>query len=272
MSHTEACRKRMTEAIAETDEGRERAKARTKEFRAGGREVEFEEPAAKRARESDESMEAEVPDSCAGAAQEPMEDDAEDRMEKQKRASGWEDLAERTKRPRKDDDDEDMLLDVACQDDFDEAGWAEEFKDGQKDAEEFNDDRSGMKLDPKKVRQARDEELVELERRVYVEADVEECVKVTGKKIQVRWVDVDNGFGVFRSRLVLKDFRPKNKIDHREGLYAATPPLEVVKFLIGSDQVQAGGGAEGHANRHQEGPSVCAHRRGAVRRLGAGSG
>ena len=29
-------------------------------------------------------MEPEVPDSCAGAAQEPMEDDAEDRMEKQK--------------------------------------------------------------------------------------------------------------------------------------------------------------------------------------------
>ena len=116
--HTEACRKRMAEAIAETDEGRERAKAagtRIREFRAGGREMEIEEPAAKRAkraRGSDESMEAEIPDSCAGAAWEPMEDDAEDRMEKQKRGSGWEDKAERTKRPRKDDDDEDMLLEV----------------------------------------------------------------------------------------------------------------------------------------------------------------
>ena len=96
-----------------------------------------------------------------------MEDDAEDRMEKQKRASGWEGPAERIQRPRKDDNDEDMLSEVACQDDFDEAGWAEE---------------CGKKLDPKKVRQAREEELVELERRVYVEADVEECVKVTGKK------------------------------------------------------------------------------------------
>ena len=156
----------MTEAIAETDEGRERAKAaeaRIKEFRAGGREV---EPAAKRARGSDESMEEEAPDSCAGAAQEPMEDLAEDRMEKQKRASSWDDPAERTKRPRKDDDDEDMLLEVACQDDFDVAGWAEECVDGQEVAEEFNDDRTGKKLDPKKVRQAREEELVELERRV----------------------------------------------------------------------------------------------------------
>ena len=234
--HTEACRKRMTEAIAETDEGRERAKAaeaRIKEFRAGGREVESEEPAAKRARGSDESMEEEVPDSCAGAAQEPMEDLAEDRMKKQKRASFWDDPAEKTKRPRKDDDDEDVLLEVACQDDFDEAGWAEECVDGQEVAEEFYDDRTGKKLDPKKVRQAREEELVELERRVYVEADVEECVRVTGKKpIQVRWVDVDKGFGVYRSRLVAKDFRPKNKIDDREGLFAATPPLEVVKFLI----------------------------------------
>ena len=45
---------------------------------------------------------------------------------------------------------------------------------------------------------------------------------MTGKKpIQVRWVDVDKGFGVYRSRLV----------GDREGLNAATPPLEVVKFL-----------------------------------------
>ena len=105
--------------------------------------MESEEPAAKRARGSDESMEAEVPDSFAGTAQEPMENDAEDWMEKQKRASGWEGPAERIKRPRKDDDDEDMLLEVACQDDFDEAGWAEEYGDGQGVAEEFNDDRSG---------------------------------------------------------------------------------------------------------------------------------
>ena len=83
------------------------------------------------------------------------------------------------------------------------------------------------------MRQAREEGLVEHERRVYVEADVEECVKVTGKKpIQVRWVDVDKGFGVYRSRFLTKDFRLKNKIDDREGFQAATPPLEVVKFLI----------------------------------------
>ena len=88
---------RTMEATAETDEGHERAKAaeaRIKEFRAGGREVESEEPAASRARRSDESMEA----GCPTVVREPMENDAEDRMEKQKRASGWEDLAERRRR------------------------------------------------------------------------------------------------------------------------------------------------------------------------------
>ena len=121
----------MTEAIGRQRERAKAAETRIKEFRVGGREVSLgSQPRSERGG-SDESMDAEVPDSCAGAAQEPMEDDAEDRMEKQKRASGWEDTAERTKRPRKDDDDEDMLLEVACQDDFDEAGWAEEFVDGQ---------------------------------------------------------------------------------------------------------------------------------------------
>ena len=136
-----------------------------------------------------------------------------------------------------DDDDEDMLLEVACQDDFDEAGWAEEYVDKQGVAEEFNDDRSGKKLDPKKVRQAREEELVELERRVYVEADVEECVFVTGKK-PIR-VEVDKGFGVYRSRLIAKDYRPKGKI---EVLYAATTQLEVVKFLIMQAATKGGQG------------------------------
>ena len=214
-----ACGKRMTEAIAETDEGRERPRRRRRGSRSSGLE------AGKWSLRSQ-------PRSERGG-----------RMSRWRRryptvvrewlTRGPDGKAERTRlRPRNDDDDEDMLLEVACQDDFDEAGWAEEYVDGQVVAEEFNDDQSGKKLDPKKVRQAREEELV-LERRVYVEADVEECVKVTGKNpIQVRWVDVDKGFGVYRSTLVAKDFRPKNKIDDREGLYAATPPLEVVKFLI----------------------------------------
>ena len=94
---------------------------------------------------------------------------------------------------------------------------------GQEVAEEFNDDRSGKKLDPKKVRQARDEELVELERPVCVEADVEECVS--------DWEEADPG-EVGGRRQGLRRLPEQARRDDREGLYAATPPLKVVKFLI----------------------------------------
>ena len=65
---------------------------------------------------------------------------------------------------------------------------------------------------------------------MYIEADIGECCAKTGRKpIGVRWVDTHKGFGVHRSRLVARDFKQK---DDREGLYAATPPLEMVKFLM----------------------------------------
>ena len=93
------------------------------------------------------------------------------------------------------DDDGDVLMELACTDDFEEhceltteseqeqknvedkVCWAEE-----SDEPEFRDDQTGRPLDTVKVRAAREEELKELERRVFVEADVEECVRVTGKK------------------------------------------------------------------------------------------
>ena len=79
---------------------------------------------------------------------------------------------------------------------------------------------------------------------MWVEADVEECWNKKGRgPIGVRWVDVDKGFGVYRSRLVAKDFKPKSKVNDQEGLFAATPPLELVKMLI----LKA---ARGSRNRH----------------------
>ena len=38
--------------------------------------------------------------------------------------------------------------------------------------------------------------------------------------------------GIYRSRLVAKDFRPKSKKGDIEGLYASMPPLELVKLVI----------------------------------------
>ena len=54
---------------------------------------------------------------------------------------------------------------------------------------------------------------------------------MTGKKpIQVRWVDVDKFFGVYRSRLVAKDFRPRSTTARDST--PRPPPPKVVKFLI----------------------------------------
>ena len=65
------------------------------------------------------------------------------------------------------------------------------------------------------------------------------------RPIGVRWVDVDKGFGVYRNRFVAKDFKPKSKVNDQEGLFAATPLLELVKMLI----LKA---ARGNKNRHAD--------------------
>jgi hypothetical protein len=88
-------------------------------------------------------------------------------------------------------------------------------------------------LDPVEVGKAREEEIQELERRVYEVVDVQEAWDKTGKApIGVRWVDVLKKEGIYRSRLVAKDFRPQSRKNDIEGLYAAMPPLELVKLLM----------------------------------------
>ena len=78
----------------------------------------------------------------------------------------------------------------------------------------------------------------------WVEADVQECWDKKGRvPIAVRWVDVDKGFGVYHSRLVAKDLISKSKVNDQEGLFAVTPPLELVKMV----NVKA---AKGSSNEH----------------------
>ena len=110
--------------------------------------------------------------------------------------------------------------------------------DGEQDfsemqGEEDPDGQAKGELDPAKVREAREEELQELETRVYVEVDEAEAWKVSGKApIGVRWVDGRKSTGEHRSRLVAQDFRPKSRVGDVEGLYAAMPPIELVKLVI----------------------------------------
>lgn len=140
---------------------------------------------------------------------------------------------------------EDMYVTSACrspEEDLDE-GWTGDIE-GAIDADqyigEFLDDKTGKPLNAKKVKEAREEEIRALESRVYEVVDVSECWEKTGRApIGVRWVDIDKGFGVYRSRLVAQDFKPKSKVNDKEGLFAAMPPLEVVKLLIAQAAVES---------------------------------
>jgi hypothetical protein len=63
-----------------------------------------------------------------------------------------------------------------------------------------------------------------------------EAYRVTGRPpISTKWVDVDKSHGMgqplVRSRWVARDFKEKGEKD-REDLFAATPPLELLRFAI----------------------------------------
>jgi hypothetical protein len=98
------------------------------------------------------------------------------------------------------------------------------------------DDLSGKELKAEDVRAARKEE-VEFMMKIGLceEATEQDCWDKTGKApVGTKWIDVlkqtENG-AIVRSRLVARDF--KNAGDrNRDDLFAATPPLEVVKAML----------------------------------------
>ena len=265
VAHSETCRKRLTEIIAQSEEGqarKEAAERRQNEYLAkilensdkkrkvAEREQEACEPAGvKRDREAEgqEGVRAKRGRDDEAREGQILKRDREEDDQEETEAPG-------KKRDLKDEsvDGEDMetgavekwdYLQVACE------GEELEFEDQAENFEgetwnEYFDSRTGEALDPDKVKAAREEEIGELERRVYVTVDVDECWAATGKRpIDVRWVDVHKGGGVHRSRLVAKDFKPKSKIGDIEGLFAATPPLELVKLLFAHAAAKRPGGA-----------------------------
>ena len=97
-------------------------------------------------------------------------------------------------------------------------------------AKRYWDDLSGKELIPKLVKKARMDDMKEVNKHnVYVKVPIEECWTNTGKQpIGTRWVDVNKGDDAnpeYRSRLVAQEI----KVDKREDLFAATPPLEAKK-------------------------------------------
>eukprot|EP00959_Pyramimonas_sp_CCMP1952_P236965 4952254-Pyramimonas_sp.AAC.1 len=90
---------------------------------------------------------------------------------------------------------------------------------------------------------------------VYAWARVEEALQATRKKpIGVRWADANNGDQNnpnYRSRLCAKELKLKDP--GKEGTFAATPPLEALRFLC--SLMMAAPGQEG-AEAQQRGVMV----------------
>ncbi len=86
---------------------------------------------------------------------------------------------------------------------------------------------------------------------MYEEVSVEECWRKTGRApTSCKWVNVNKGGEgeeqEVRCRMVARDFKPKGEKD-RDDLFAATPPLEAKKILLGmaarGEQGRGGGGS-----------------------------
>ena len=94
------------------------------------------------------------------------------------------------------------------------------------------DDLTGLSLDPKGVLAARRQELEYIsQKQVWEVVPREEARRNGWKTIKSRWIDINKGDDVaplYRSRLVGKEFADKKV----EGLFAGTPPLEALRFLV----------------------------------------
>ena len=94
------------------------------------------------------------------------------------------------------------------------------------------DDVSGKELDAKEVRKARREEMEYIEKKgVWVKMKRSEALAQGYKIVDTRWIDIDKGDEqkpIYRSRLVGKEFNTGQE----EGLFASTPPLEALRWLL----------------------------------------
>ena len=108
------------------------------------------------------------------------------------------------------------------------------------------DDVTGDMLDPRKVQDARREEIQYTESmNVWKKMTREEAKRRGWEIIATRWIDVNKGDQdnpLYRSRLVGKEFNDGGG----EGLFASTPPLEALRMLVSDAATtrQVGKGAD----------------------------
>ena len=103
------------------------------------------------------------------------------------------------------------------------------------------DDVNKVWLDPEEVKKARQEELIYIQdMEVFRLINRAEAVRQGIKIIDAKWVDTNKGDAAnpnMRSRYVGREFND-SKMD---GLFAATPPLEGLRYLLHRAATTAGG-------------------------------
>ena len=110
------------------------------------------------------------------------------------------------------------------------------------------DDVNDVELPIEKVREARKEEMGYMKNKTFKVVKKSEAYRVTGKPpISTKWVDTDKSHGVgemiVRSRWVARDFKTRGEKD-RGDLFSATPPLELIRYVISRQATNRADGRE----------------------------
>ena len=110
------------------------------------------------------------------------------------------------------------------------------------------DDVNNIPLPMHLVKEARSEEMAHMKGSIFKIVKRAEAWRVTGKApITTKWVDTDKTHGtedpLVRSRWVARDFKdPKEK--DREDLFSATPPREMMRFILSRQATRRDDGIE----------------------------
>ena len=109
------------------------------------------------------------------------------------------------------------------------------------------DDATGLALDRKRVQKARAEEIEYVRsKNVWTKITRAEAQRQGMRIIKSRWIDINKGDDqnpVYRSRFVAKEYNTGEE----PGLFAGTPPLEALRYLVHLAATQRRGGEENRA-------------------------
>jgi len=121
-------------------------------------------------------------------------------------------------------------------------------EDAAYDEEYAWDDVNDIAVPIEMVKKARRVEMGHMKNKIFKVVKKEEALRVTGKApISTKWVDTDKTHGtgepMVRSRWVARDFKdPKEK--DREDLFSATPPIELMRFVLSRQATRRKDGIE----------------------------